>query len=244
MNSLSGKYRSLSLIVFFGGVASVTYAYFLSQSAAQYATTGFTLTSKMTFRPSGLNTSQTTGSRVRYQKSDGSFKQITTYWKTDGTLGRTITLVGILGRGVFEFTENADRMEFLSPMRSEIPMKSEAEIRDTHHHNRLRDEVVQGYKTLVVRQPGGESPNSFTDLYHAYALQDFPIKTVNVTDAGVLTIEPTKIELGEPSENDLALPNLPVSYERFEQKIQIMEESGRRDTAETMRRQLLDAKKP
>ena len=209
MKSLNGKYRSLSLIVFLLGVASVTYAYFISQSAAQYAS-GFTLTSKMTLRPSGSNTSQTTGSRVRYQKSDGSFKQITTYLKADGTPGKTITLVGVLGRGVFEFTDNAVRMEFLSPMRSEIPVKSEAEIKDIHHHNRLRDEVVQGYKTLVVRLPG-ESPNSFTELYHAFALQDFPIKTVNVTDAGVLTIEPTKIELGEPSEKDLALPILPVA---------------------------------
>jgi hypothetical protein len=225
------------------GMASVTWAYFVSQPVAQKAATGFTLTSKMSFTPSGSNASQITGSRVRYQKSDGSFKQITTYLKPDGALAKTVTLLGMLGRGVFEFTEGANSTEFLSPMRLEMPLKSEAEIRETHHHNKLRDEVVQGYKTLVVRL-AGETPNSFTELYHAFALQDFPIKTVSVTDAGVLTIEPTKIEFGEPSDNDLAFPNLPVSYERFEQKIQALEESGRHDTAETMRRQLLDAKRP
>jgi len=243
MNSLSGKYRTISVLVFFLGVATVTYAYITSQPAMQSATTGFTLTSKMTFTPSGSNTNQITGSRVRYQKSNGAFKQITTYLKADGTPDKVVTLVGVLGRGVFEFSENAQSMEFLSPMRAQIPMMSEAEIRNTHHHNSLRDDVVQGYKTLVVRLPG-ENSKAFTELYHAFALQDFPIKTINVTDAGILTIEPTKIELGEPSHNLLALPNLPISYERFEQKIQSMEESGRHDTAETMRQQLLDAKRP
>lgn len=243
MNSLSAKHRTISLTVFFLGVATVTFAYFTSQPTANYVSTGFTLTSRMTFIPAGSNTAQITGSRVRYQKSNGSFKQITTYLKADGTPDKTITLVGVLGRGVFEFADNAQNMEFISPMRAQIPIMSEAEIRNTHHHNMLRDEVVLGHKTLVVRLPG-ETSKAFTELYHAFALQDFPIKTVNLTYAGVLTIEPTKIELGEPSQNDLALPNLRVSYERFEQKIEAMESSGRHDTAETMRQQLLEAKRP
>jgi hypothetical protein len=242
MKIVADKFRLLSLLVLVLGLATASLAVWRLRTPTPIGS-GFILHSKMTFRAATGGPTEVRGSRVRYQKSDGSFKQITSYLNVDGKPNRTVTLLGLLGRGVFEFAQNDQAIAFVSAMRSQIPPVSETELRKIHHHNALRDATVLGYKTLVVRLPG-DSPDSYTELYHAIDLQGFQIKTVSVSDAGTSIFEPTKIEAQEPSSENFDLPKLPISYERFEQKIKALEESGQTDTAELMRQQLRDAKKP
>ena len=241
MRRVVDKFRALSLVMLVLGLATASLAVWRLRTPAQVGP-GFILHSKMTFTPANGGPTEVRASRVRYQKSDGSFKQITNYLNADGKPSRTDTLMGILGRGVFEFTENDKTITFVSAMRSQIPPTSESELRKIHHHNTLRDATVLGYKTLVVRLPG-DSPDSYTELYHAIDLQGFQVKTISVSDAGTMTIEPTKIETLELSEENFELPKLPISYERFEEKIKAMEESGQKETAALLRQQLQDAKK-
>jgi hypothetical protein len=233
------RFRKLSLVVFILGLATAGFAYYVT-SSPKPATTGFTLYSRISFTRVGSSESRTTGSRVRYQKSDGSFKQITTYLNADGTAKKPNFLFGLLGRGVFEVSGDDKAMSFLSPMRAQIPPVSEAELRNTHSHDILRDETLLGYKTIVVRILGDSS--SYTELYHALDLQGLQIKTVEVSDAGTMVIEPTKIQLGEPAEGDLSMPSLPISYDLFEDKIKTLEERGQSETAERLRQQLRKAK--
>jgi hypothetical protein len=241
MRIVVDKFRVLSLVILVLGLATASLAVWRLRTPP--VGQGFILHSKMTFTPANGGQTEIRGSRVRYQRSDGSFKQITNYVNPDGKPFRIDTLIGVLGRGVFEFTENDKTITFVSAMRSQIPPATETELRKIHHHNAPADATVLGYKTLVVRLPG-DRPDSYTDLYHAIDLQGFQIKTVSVSDAGTMIFEPTKIEASEPSAENFDLPQLPISYERFEQKIKAMEESGQTDTAELMRQQLRDAMKP
>ena len=242
MRIVVDKFRALSLVVLILGLATASLAVWKLRTPLQTGP-GFILHSRMTFTPATGGPTEVRASRVRYQKSDGSFKHITNYLDADGKPTRTDTLIGVLGQGVFEFTNNDKTITFVSPMRSQIPPTSESELRKIHHHNTLRDATVLGYKTLVVRLPG-DSPDSYTELYHAIDLQGFQIKTVSVSEAGTMTIEPTKIEALDLSAENFDLPKLPISYERFEQKIKAMEESGQKETAALMRQQLRDAQKP
>jgi hypothetical protein len=236
------QFRKLSLIVFVLGMATVGYAYYATRSQTTKAT-GFTLYSTISFTRTGSSESKITGTRVRYQKADGSFKQVTTYLKADGTVGKTDTLLGQLGHGVFEIAGNDKVMSFLSPMRSQIPPVSEAQLRTTHNHHILRDEVILGYKTLVVRIQDNPDSAGYVELYHAPDLQGLPIRTVNVSDAGMMVIEPTKIQLGEPAESEMSASALPISYDHFEMKIQTLDETGQKEAADKLRQQLRDAKK-
>jgi hypothetical protein len=225
------------------GAAVASFAYYTtSGTQRQQKAKGFTIFSTLSFTPAGSSEARITGNRVRYQKSDGSFKQTTTYLNPDGTVKKTDVLFAQLGRGVFEVSGNEKVLSFLSPMRAQKPPMSEAELRGDHNHNIVKEELVLGYRTLVARILDNGDSSSYTELYHALELQGFQIKTVNVSQAGTTVIEPTKIQVGEPAESDFGMPNLPISYDRFEMKINAMEDSGQHETAEKLRQQLREAK--
>lgn len=236
------RLRNVSSVGFILGMATAGYAYYLTRDPKP-KTTGFTLYSTMSFTPDGSTQAQITGSRVRYQRADGSFKQVVTYFNPDGSVKKTSTLFGELGRGVYELSGDEKALVFVSPMRAEISQQSEADLRKLHDHQTLREEFLLGHKTLVARILDGGDTASYTELYHAVELQGFQIKTVLVSKVGTTTIDPVKIEIGEPDKRSIGMPKLPVDYDRFELKIKAMEESGQGETAETLRQQLADAKR-
>jgi hypothetical protein len=234
----SHKLRVLALAMFGLGVVSASFAYW-SNNSSQDAPQGFTLRSTMitTLKTTGIP--MRTGELVRYQRSDGSFKQVTTYYRPDGTISKTDILFGQPNRGVFSVDEKMKAIEFVSGLNKKSIVLSETDLH-VGHGNIVREEKVLGYRVLVARL-GDDS--SFRELYHAPALMGFQIKTVSVGPAGTLTIEPSKIVVGDPSDSDVTVPSTYlVAYNLYEEKIKTMEERGDSESAKQMREILRTAK--
>jgi hypothetical protein len=231
------KRRAVSISVFALGFVSLTLVFYY-RAFPQSQATGFTLYSTMTTK-SKDGTPVTTGTRVRYQAADGTFKQITTYLGPDGSVVKTDILFGKPNRGVFSVDSKTQTIEFVSSLSPKSILLSEQDLRQTHH-NILREETMLGHRVLVSRLGDDEK---YTELYHAVDLMGFQIKTVEVGPNATLTIEPTKVVVGNPSQEELRnLPRYPISFSLYEQKIKTIEERGDSETAQQMREILRVAK--
>lgn len=234
---LSHKLRFASLAVLGLGVVALILAY-QSRATSQEGRQGFTLYSTMTtIMQDGSQT--ITGNRIRYQRADGSFKQVTTYLAPDGTVTKTDILYGSPNRGVFLVEEKAKKIQFLSSLSEKSIALSEKDLHASHR-NLVREETLMGYRVLVARD-GDDS--TYTELYHAPSLMGFQIKTVSVGPDSTLKIEPTKIVPGNPAAREIAnVPRYPMAYDLFEEKIKSVEERGSADAAQQMRETLRAAK--
>jgi hypothetical protein len=175
---------------------------------------------------------------TRYQKSDGTWKEVRTAYKSNGKVLRENIQFGIPGQGVFQVDKDQGVLAFISPM----PPKEETSfvaITDGHDHRRFtKDDVVQGYKTYVLHYEVAED-GSYEDEYYAPDLDGYPIKSLKFAPYGSSVSEPVQITLGNPDENVFgSLPNWSVDYDRFKKKIQAIEDDGHHETAEAMRRDL------
>lgn len=239
-NSFTHKLRIVAGSVFMIGVISLTLVYYSKAKSPQGAQ-GFTLYSNMFTTPKDGQQVRT-GTRIRYQRSDGKFKQETTYYNADGSIRKVDVLFGQPNRGVFSIDESAKTTEFVSTLRPSSIIVSEEDLRK-NHHNIVREETIQGYRVMVARL-NDDGNGSYTELYHAPDLMGFQIKTVDVNSTGyTLVIEPTRIVPGDPSDailNDSR--NYPVTYNLYEQKIKALEERGQIEAANEMRRLVQAAK--
>ena len=234
---LSHKLRLASSGVLGIGVVALILAY-QWRASSQEGRQGFTLYSTMTtIMQDGRQT--ITGTRIRYQRADGSFKQVTTYLAPDGTVTKTDILFGSPNRGVFSVNERDKKTEFISSLSEKSIALSEKDLHSSDR-NIVREETLMGYKVLVARV-GDDS--TYTELYHAPSLLGFQIKTVSASPTSTLKIEPTKIVLGNPAASEIAnVPRYPMSYDLFEEKIKTVEERGSAEAAQQMRETLRAAK--
>jgi len=232
--------KIISLSVFLLGAATVGIAYSLAYARKPKPLPGFTMFSKQTLTLAESGETQLRGNIERYQKSDGSWALVNTYYLPDGTIYNRDKGFGQLGRGVFRVNEKSKLLSFLSPMSSKPNELSEDDViaglrKDPHF---VREEDVMGYKTYVLRYPDAADPG-YVENYLAPALHGLVIKSVSVMSIGVEVIEPVRIIPGEPSESVFGgMPDYPVNYEHFEKKIEATEKAGKREVAEEMRRQL------
>ena len=99
------------------------------------------------------------------------------------------------------------------------------------------DAVVQGYKTYVLHY--AEDDGSYQDDYCAVDLDGYAIKSVKVTPRGSSVTEATQITPGDPDDRVFgSLPHWLVKYDRFKEKIAALEDDGKHEAAEAMRREL------
>ena len=163
---------------------------------------GFTLT--ITNRAYPVNGSPfISGTTVRYQKADGSWKKITTLPD-----GRMNVGYGQPDRGVFEVDEKDRKLIYVGPTSGTMP--NEDQLRADPKF--VGEKTLSGYRTLHLHfaEPGGQ----YTDSYFCPDLQGYPIKTVTVSSSGSRTVwEATQVIPGEPSFE--TIPNYPVDESRF-----------------------------
>ena len=211
-------------------------AYALNRPPTPKPKVGFTVVSKQTVTPSEGQPPRHGYTEVRYQRSDGSWKQVNTYASPDGKFVKEDIGYGLVGRGVFQADRKNRVLYFLSSMEPES-VNLTTDLRRAENY--VRDDSVLGYETRVLRFPSDDG-TSYTESYYAPALQNVAIKSVSVSEGGTSVTEAVEIRLGEPPEGEFAgMLDWPVRYDRYEEKIQVLEDRGRRDTAEQMR-QLLD----
>jgi hypothetical protein len=174
---------------------------------------------------------------IRYQRSDGAFKEVQTYYYANDAVAKKEILFGIPGQGVFKINNPQGPLQFLSSMRPK-EQTSYVRVDDGHSQpNFVRDDWVQGYQTYVLRFP--DEAGGYFEMYCAPELDGEPLRRVSVEPGGISIHEVVEITLGDPDDRMFGpLPNLPVNYEFFKHKIATTEEAGNHEAAVGMQRQL------
>src|SRR5882762_5902971 len=169
----SKRFKLLSIVVLVIGVvsAAVAYSFQRANSLKLRHAKGFTIVTKETVTMNDPSMQSEPGQAdyvitARYQKSDGTWKEVRTAYKTNGTALREAIQFGIPGRGVFQVDKERGVLNFISQM----PPKEETSyvpINDGHDNKRFsRDDIVQGYKTYVLHYVVAED-GSYEDEYYA-----------------------------------------------------------------------------
>ena len=240
-----GKFKLLAVVLLVGGVVSVTLAYSWQRAngPARRPAKGFTLITKetVTLKDPAAQAEARQADYVitaRYQKSDGTWKEVRTAYKSSGKVLREDITFGLPGQGVFQVDKDQGVLHYLSQM----PPKEETSyvaITDGHDNPRFsRDDIVQGYKTYVLHYVVADD-GSYEDEYYAPDLDGSMIKSIKSSPYGSSVTEAIQITQGDPDESVFgSLPDLVVNYDRFEKKIKAIEADGRHETAEALRREL------
>lgn len=232
MNSpFSTRIRALSVVVLLLGIVTAILAYSINQTKKPRPPIALTMTSRQTVTLTG-QAPQSGFTTLRYQRSDGSWKQVSTYTSADGKVKKENIGFGLMGRGVFEVNQRNHALYFLSEMPAN-PFYSPKDLRRDERY--VRDDSVLGYETRVLRFPADDG-SGYIENYYAPALHDLLIKTVSVSEEATSVTEAVQIQLGEPSQDEFSsLPDWPIRYDRFEDKIEAMETEGNKEAAEQMR---------
>jgi hypothetical protein len=141
---------------------------------------------------------------VRYQKSDGSWRNETTYAN-----GRVAVGFAQPGRGVFHVDEKNQKLEYLSG--SSGQSISEDDLRRDPAF--VGEEMILGYKTFHIHSPSTVVAGDYTDSYICPALQGHPLKIVAGSRNSKTVFEVTRVILGEPS---FTVPDYQVDSTQFE----------------------------
>lgn len=145
-----------------------------------------------------------TATKIRRQKSDGSWKLETTYANDRVEVG-----YGEPGRGVFAVDQQNQNLEYLSGS-SARPL---ADIDWRTQPGFAGEETILGYKTFLIHS---ENEGNYTDSYMCPDLQGYPLRVITGNGRSRTVFEVTQVVPGEPSFE--SAPNLPVSMERFDEK--------------------------
>jgi hypothetical protein len=238
-NRFQERLRKLSIAIFLLGVVTASVAFVVNQSKRPKRPVGFTLITKETFSPSSKDVALPPVAyfkSVRFQKSDGTWKNVRTGYTSDGVVIMEDTAMGVPGRGVFQVDPIAGELTFLSAMEAWKDFPVYDWRKDPLF---LKEDTVLGHKTYVVRRHDEENNSTYIDSYYAPDLNNYPIKEVHVSPMGTATEVAQKIVLGNPDDQQIgSLPDWPIKYELFEQKIQAMKESGKPELAEAMQKEL------
>jgi hypothetical protein len=237
------RFRFLCLGLFVIGVVSAAVAFSLDgRHPGRRHAKGFTLVTKETVAPTTRANLGQMGYivAVRYRRSDGTWKQIRTYKNSNGKVLKRDIAFGVPGNGVFYLDRENRTLEFISPM---PPTDETSYVQPMDGHSDphfLKDDVVQGYATFVLRFPE-DAGGGYTDLYYAPELDNLTIKRVTISATSVSIMEPVTITLGDPDDiNFGSFPKWVVNFEHFKDKIRAMEESGNHEAAQRMQQELDD----
>jgi hypothetical protein len=98
--------------------------------------------------------------------------------------------------------------------------------------------VVQGYNTYVLHYEVDKN-GSYEEEYYAPELDNYPIRSVKVAPYGVSTTEIVQITLGNPADDVFtSFPKGTVKYNAFKNKMKALEDDGKHEAADVMRRDL------
>lgn len=202
---------------------------------------GFTITSRQVVTQVSDGTSVLHAERIRYQKSDGTFKIVSTFLEANGKVTKQGVTYGLPGRGIFQVDTENNRLNFLSPMAERRPSVTESGLRGDPRF--VREDNVLGYRTLVLKHDKNGALES-VEIHYAVDLQGLPIKHTFVSTKTIEVLEPTMISLNEPEDSVFAtMPDLPVNYEFYERDKQLMERAAQSGTVEQITRESLESQK-
>jgi hypothetical protein len=233
----SKRIRTLSVSLFGLGVMTAAFAFTLNQVRKPKLILAYTIVSKRIFTPSDGGAPRHEVTMVRYQKSDGTWKEIITYFNPDGTTYKKTAAFGQPGRGVFQLDEEKKELSFISSMEKAL---ADLPLFDMRNDPRfVKEASVLGYKTFVLRSIEEDGSGDYTEDYYAPAFHNALLKTISFSGRGTSVLEPVEIKIGEPGEEEFSsLPGWKINYDRYQEKIQVIEDRGKHEMADQMRQEL------
>jgi len=241
--TLSRRMQVLLIALFVTGVVSAVIAYALPPKGPKTRPAkGFTIVTKETIK---LNDPKAQANprqsdyviTIRSQRSDGAWKEVRTSYKNDGKVIKEHTTIGIPGDGVYQDSGKGE-LEFLSAMPS-AEVTSFVPIVDSHSDPKfVREEVVQGYNTYVLRYEVDKN-GSYEEEFYAPDLDNYPIRSVKVAPHGVSTTDIVQLTWGNPADDVFtSAPKGTVKYDAFKNKMKALQDDGKPEAADAMRRDL------
>jgi hypothetical protein len=184
--------------------------------AYQVSVPAFTLSTSRELVPAGGH-ERLLSTQQRFQRSDGTYKLVQTAFTLNRTVAATQTLFGFVGLGVFRLDEGRKRLVFVGPQTDDRASDVAGFLRA--HELFAREESVAGVSTVVWRQPARDKED-FLEEYRAPSLGGLLIKRVKVSARGRETVEPTALQIGEPTSGLFGeLFSYPADYSNYERQI-------------------------
>lgn len=172
--------------------------------------------------------------KVRFQRSNGDWKCVTTYYNRDGTVKTVNKEYAVTGMGIFEINEKDKTLEFLSPKSHVAHIEREDELKKDPEFR--REEIVLGFKAIVLNLAG-------TDVSYAPALDGAVVKIVDLSGGSGTVIEPVTIDIAEPPASEFAdIPEYTFDYRFFEGQIALEQKRGNKEVASRLRQRLEEHK--
>lgn len=230
--------KPVAVIIFLLGLVAFVISY--RNPSAQTIGSGkampsFTATYSQTFTPSGSERPWVQSRIERWQKSDGSWKEITTDYDKEGVTIGTYTKYAVNGRGLFRIAENDKQLRFLSARPDVIPAFSQESFRKSPNFS--GESAVVGYKTLIERIT--QEDGSTTEFHHAPELNGLVMKIISTSEAGITVIEATEIQIRTISDSEYGvMPDYPVVYDSYKNASDSTRANGNPDAAKEMEKNI------
>lgn len=212
----------LSFTVFLLGLITLCYSYLAIERNVDAQARGFTVKSSQSYISSTNADKRVFANSIRQQKSNGEWKEVTTYFNAENNVSKKDITFAKPGKGVFKVSREGKYLILLSPMGNNFPIINKTVVKNSP--NFLREENVLDYKTLVSRthlsddSKAGKSKD-YIETYIAPELQGLFLKRVSVSESGTNIFEPTEIILGEPDDLKLEeFDNLPIDESFYKSK--------------------------
>src|SRR6185436_6836023 len=113
------RFKFVSIVIFVIGLVSATVAFSIQKGNGkkQRHRIGFTIVTKQSTVPFvPMQNSDWYTISVRYQKSDGTWRQVRTPRNAEGKVLKRDITVGVPGQGVFKVNKDQGALDFLSSM--------------------------------------------------------------------------------------------------------------------------------
>lgn len=176
---------------------------------------------------------------IKYTRSDGFWKANQVYYNADGSVKTKTSQFGSPEKkAAFQINEEKKLLVVMGPIYHSF---HSADMAAVHREPTfLREDMVLGYPVAVFHLVQDEK--SYMETYRSLDL-DENLRTVFVNSAGIDTLEADSIALGEPTAEQLRVPDYPVSFDFYKALIRSEEDKGQKDRADTMRQTLAELEK-
>lgn len=176
---------------------------------------------------------------VRYTNSEGFWKADQVYYNPDGSIKTKVSQFGSPDKkAAFQIDDEKKILALMGPIYHSFHTREMADVR--RDPTFAKEDVVLGYPVAVFHQQN--SDQSYVETYRSLDLDD-ALRIVLANSGGYDTLEAVSILLGEPTPEQLRVPDYPVSFELYKSFIKSADERGDKMRADTMRQALAELEK-
>lgn len=224
------KFQFLALIIFVAGLVVAAITFYPTSGAARDVKVKYKVTE--TFGKESL----VTAIKYRLQKADGSWRDTTTYLKADGTVLNVVDTFGINGKGVFRIDEKTKQLIYLGERPSILPEYKEEQAKLSANFG--GEDLIVGVR--VLKENSSYNDGRITsESYRAPDYNGLFLKMVSRDGEQSTVIEATELKAETITDEEFGkLPDYPVSYGSFQNKINALESNGQKEQADSLRRSL------